>query len=71
MYGSMPSLYLPDGSWAGQFIDEKTARDWAKSKGYDLSKCEISTRKVERKSPHYFTAEEAEEIINSGEITEE
>ncbi len=47
---SMRNLYLPDGTWAGQFIDKQTAEKWAKSQGYKLSKCEISTRKVDRGS---------------------
>lgn len=70
MYNTMRNLYLPNGEWAGQFIDEKTAKDWAKAKGYDLAKCEISTRKVERKNTHYYTAAEATEVINSGETLE-
>lgn len=44
----MRNLYLPDGSWVGQFMDEATAKAWAKSKGYKVSDCEISTRKVVR-----------------------
>lgn len=71
MYNTMRSLYLPDGSWAGQFVDEKTAKEWAKSKGYDLSKCEISARKVEKPKPHNYSADEIGSMINSGEITEE
>lgn len=70
MYDTLRNLYLPDGTWAGQFIDEKTAREWAKSKGYDVSKCEISNRKVERKDPRYLSPEGVTEIVNSGEISE-
>lgn len=44
----MRNLYLPDGSWAGQFMDEATAKAWATKNGYNLSECEISTRKVDR-----------------------
>jgi hypothetical protein len=44
----MRNLYLPNGEWVGQFIDEATAKAWAKSKGYKVSECEISTRKVVR-----------------------
>lgn len=64
----MRSLFLPDGTWAGQFYDEKTAIEWAKKKGYDLSKCEISTRKVER-APRveYLTADEVAEVVEENE----
>lgn len=44
----MRNLYLPSGEWAGQFMDEATAKAWAKSKGYKVSDCEISSRKVVR-----------------------
>jgi len=50
-----PSLYqlvnvfLPDGSWAGQFMDEATARNWVKSKGLKLDAVEISRRRPEFK----------------------
>lgn len=46
--GRMRNLYLPDGTWAGQFMDEATAKAWATKQGYKLSECEISTRKVDR-----------------------
>lgn len=46
---SMRSVYLPDGSWVGQFIDTDTAKAWLKEKGYDVNECEISTRSPERK----------------------
>jgi hypothetical protein len=41
------NAFLPDGSFAGTFIDEPAAIAWLKSKGYDLAKCEISTRRPE------------------------
>ena len=37
------------GKWLGMFMDEETAREWLKKSKYDLTKCEISNRKVERK----------------------
>jgi hypothetical protein len=43
------NVFLPDGSFAGTFMDEPTAVAWLSSQGYDLSKCEISTRRPERK----------------------
>lgn len=43
------NAFLPDGSFAGTFMDEAAATAWLSSKGYDLSKCEISTRRPERK----------------------
>lgn len=46
----MVSVYLPDGIWAGQFMNEQLAKDWLKSKGYKLAECEISTRRVDRKT---------------------
>ncbi len=42
------NLYLPDGTWAGQFMDQSTAEKWAKQQGYNLTECEISTRRVPR-----------------------
>jgi|Wag4MinimDraft_19_1082662.scaffolds.fasta_scaffold79680_2 hypothetical protein len=46
----MVSVYLPDGIWVGQFMNEQLAKDWLKSKGYKLAECEISTRRVDRKT---------------------
>jgi predicted secreted protein len=46
----MVSVYLPDGIWVGQFMNEQLAKDWLKAKGYKLSECEISTRRVDRKT---------------------
>lgn len=46
----MVSVYLPDGTWAGQFLDESIAKAWVKSKGYKLDEVEISTRRVDRKT---------------------
>ncbi len=46
----MVSVYLPDGIWAGQFMSEQIAKDWLKSKGYKVADCEISTRRVDRKT---------------------
>jgi len=43
------NVWLPDGSWAGQFMDEATAKAWLKAKKFDLAKCEISKRGPERK----------------------
>jgi len=48
LFTSLRNLYLPDGTWVGQFIDEDTAAAWAKKQGYNVAECEISTRKVER-----------------------
>ena len=44
------NVYLPDGTWAGQFMDESIARAWLKTKGYKLDEVEISTRRVDRKT---------------------
>ena len=30
--------------WLGQFMDEATAKEWLKKKGYDISEHEISKR---------------------------
>jgi predicted secreted protein len=46
----MVSVYLPDGIWVGQFMNEQLAKDWLKAKGYKLAECEISTRRVDRKT---------------------
>jgi predicted secreted protein len=46
----MVSVYLPDGMWVGQFMNEQLAKDWLKAKGYKLAECEISTRRVDRKT---------------------
>jgi hypothetical protein len=47
---SLRNVWLPDGTWVGQFIDADTAKEWLKAKGYDPKECEISDRKIERKS---------------------
>jgi hypothetical protein len=39
------NVYLPDGTWAGQFTDEATAKSWLKTKGHKLDSCEISKRR--------------------------
>lgn len=44
------NVFLPDGIWAGQFMSEAIAKDWLKSKGYKPAECEISTRRVDRKT---------------------
>lgn len=59
MFNSLRNLFLPDGTWAGQFIDEETAAAWAKKQGYKLADCEISTRKVER-APRIQAIQETE-----------
>lgn len=46
---TLVSLFLPDGTWAGQFINKATAEAWAKSKGYKLDAVEISKRRPEVK----------------------
>lgn len=46
----MVSVFLPDGTWAGQFMDESIAKAWVKSKGYKLDEVEISRRRVDRKT---------------------
>ena len=48
---ALRNVWLPDGTWVGQFIDADTAKEWLKSKGYDPKDCEISQRKVEFKRP--------------------
>jgi hypothetical protein len=42
------NVYLPDGTWAGCFIDEESAVAWLRSKKIDPTTCEISTRRPER-----------------------
>jgi hypothetical protein len=74
---SMRNLYLPDGTWAGQFIDGATAEAWAKKQGYKLSECEISTRKVDRgsyRTDQYPSLSDSEyEVVedNEGEENED
>lgn len=48
---ALRNVWLPDGSWVGQFIDTDAAKAWLKSKGYDPKDCEISQRKVDWKRP--------------------
>jgi hypothetical protein len=43
------NVYLPDGRWAGQFMDADTAKLWLKKQKIDPSTCEISQRRPERK----------------------
>ena len=43
------NVFLPDGSWAGQFMDEDTARSWVKSQGLKPDAVEISRRRPEFK----------------------
>jgi formylmethanofuran dehydrogenase subunit D len=43
---SLRNVFLPDGSWAGMFIDADTAKTWLTAQGYVTAECEISTRKV-------------------------
>lgn len=43
-------MFLPDGTWAGQFMNAEIAKDWLKAKGYKPNDCEISTRRVDRKT---------------------
>jgi hypothetical protein len=47
---SLRSVWLPDGTWVGQFIDADTAKEWLRKNGHDPKDCEISDRKLERKS---------------------
>lgn len=41
------NVFLPDGSWAGQFMDEATAQSWVKAQGLKLDAVEISRRRPE------------------------
>jgi hypothetical protein len=72
---SMRNLYLPDGTWAGQFIDGATAEAWAKKQGYKISECEISTRKVDRgsyRTDQYPSLSDSEyEVVEDNEWEEE
>ena len=43
------NVFLPDGSWAGQFMNVDAAKAWIKSQKLDLAKCEISRRRPEVK----------------------
>jgi len=43
------NVYDKDNKWYGQFIDEQTAKDWLKKKGYAVDQFEISNRKLEWK----------------------
>ena len=45
----MVNVFLPDGSWAGQFMDEDTAKSWVKSQGLKPDAVEISRRRPEFK----------------------
>jgi hypothetical protein len=44
------NVYLPDGTWAGQFINEDAAKVWVKANGYKLDAVEISRRRPEVKA---------------------
>lgn len=44
------NVYLPDGSWAGQFMDEAAAKTWLKTKGHKVDVCEISKRRPKEES---------------------
>lgn len=67
---SMRNLYLPDGSWAGQFMDEVTAVNWAKKQGHKLKDCEISTRKVVREdSRHKYPTISTEDYEMAEDLT--
>lgn len=46
---SLVNLFLPDGKWVGQFMDQATAERWVKANGYKLSEVEISKRRPEIK----------------------
>jgi hypothetical protein len=48
------NLWLPDGTWRGQFMDKATAEAWCKANGYKLDTVEISKRGPERKSRNSF-----------------
>jgi hypothetical protein len=41
------NVYDSTGTWRGQFINEETAIGWLKKHEFDLTKCEISTRRPE------------------------
>jgi hypothetical protein len=43
------NVFLPDGSWAGQFMNADAAKAWIKSQKLDAAKCEISRRRPEVK----------------------
>lgn len=59
------NVFLPDGTWAGQFMDEDTARSWLKSKGYKLDEVEISKRRVDRKTRKVQEETPADEMAAS------
>lgn len=61
----MVSVYLPDGIWAGQFMSEEIAKDWLKSKGYKVAECEISTRRVDRKTRKAQEETPVDEVVTS------
>lgn len=61
----MVNVFLPDGNWAGQFMNEQIAKDWLKSKGYKLAECEISTRRVDRKTRKAMEETPADEMAAS------
>jgi hypothetical protein len=46
---AMVNVYLPSGTWAGQFINEDAAKSWVKSQGLKLDAVEISRRRPEVK----------------------
>jgi hypothetical protein len=43
------NVFLPSGSWVGQFMNEDAAKAWLKSQGLKPDECEISRRSPERK----------------------
>jgi hypothetical protein len=45
----MVNVFLPDGSWAGQFTDEDAAKSWLKTQGIKPDSVEISRRRPEFK----------------------
>jgi hypothetical protein len=46
---ALVNVWLPDGSWAGQFMDKSIAEAWLRKKGIKPEACEISKRGPERK----------------------
>lgn len=66
---NLRNLYLPDGTWVGQFIDADAAADWAKKNGFNPSDCEISDRKVVREGYRIMPAPVSteEEFISEAE----
>ncbi len=65
----MVSVFLPDGTWAGQFMDADIAKAWVKSKGYKLDEVEISTRRVDRKTRKAVEETPSEQMPASSQST--